>query len=240
MADEVSASRALLAKYGAWIDKYRVGIPRGVMAAVMNHESGGNFNAPGDASLGEIGFYQIAAYVPPMFGLPADARKDPETNVAIAGLEYGLEAVKWYQRMPDLVVLGTPDSWQLARLAFSVGRGGSYTLGDLAKRGGYLSRGNVMGGIVRYVAEHGAPQLGSQSPSKVAARVAYIPQQWAIGTAADPTGLSQPTVIPNPPAGAYRLPFDVAPFFVKPISGMLLLLGGAAALVYYLMKSTRG
>ncbi len=235
MADEVTEARRLLTKFGPWFDKYAVGIPRGVMAAIMNHESGGNFGAAGDASLGEVGYFQIAAYVPPLFGLPADARRDPESNVAIAALEYGLEAVKWYQRMPSLVRLGTADSWQLARLAFSVGRGGSYQLGDLAKAAGYLQPGRVMDGIVRYVAANGAPQLGSQSPSKVAARVAYIPQQWKIGEAVDAAGLSEPTIIPNPPAGAYRLPLDVAPFFRKPISGIILL-GAAVALVFYLWQ----
>lgn len=237
MADSyaVTNSRKILAKYGTWIDKYRGGLPASVMAAYMNHESGGNFAAPGDASLGEVGFYQIAAYVPPLFGLPATARMDPETNIAIASLEYGLEAVKWHLRYPSLVRLGTPDSWKLGRLSFAVGRGGSYTLADRANALHYLQPGDVYGGIARYVAAAGAPALGSQSGAKVASRVASIPEQWKIAEAIGSISTGPPTLIPNPPAGAYKIPADAAPFFVRPIPGIVLAaLGGGAALLYYL------
>lgn len=238
MADaaKVAQARALLTKYGAWIDRYASGVPRGVMAAYMAHESGGNPSAPGDASLGELGLFQIAAYVPPLFGYPAAARADSENNVAIAALEYGMEAVKWYLRMPNYVRLGTPDSWMLARLAFAVGRAGSYQLGDLALKSGLVQPGAVYAGILKYVASYGAPALGTQASSKVAARVADIPKQWENGMAADSAGLGPPTLIPAPPAGPYKLPADVASYFVQPIPALLFVLGGAAAILYFLLK----
>lgn len=237
MADssKVAQARALLSKYGAWIEKYRGGMPAGWMAAIMRHESGGNFGAAGDASLGEVGFYQIASHVPARFGLPADARRDPESNVAIASLEYALEAAYWYARYPQLVRLATADSWQLARLSFAVGHAGAFQLADRAKAAGYLQPGAVYDGIRRHVAAAGAPPLGSQSSSKVAARVASIVEQWEIGQAVDGSGLGPPTLIPNPPAGAYTIPLAVRPLFAKPIPGILLVLGGAAALLYYLL-----
>jgi hypothetical protein len=205
----------------------------------MLHESNGNPGAPGDAGLGEVGLYQIAAYVPPLFGLPAAARNDPESNVAIAVLEYSLEAALWATRYPSLVRLGTADSWKLARLSFAVGRGGSYQLADLANGLHYLQPGDVFGGILRYVAANGAPALGSQSSSKVVARVASIPDQWAIGEAVEWGSPGYPTLIPNPPAGAYTIPAAVRPLFVSPIPGVVLVLGAAAGLVYYLLWSRR-
>lgn len=235
-ASKVAQAKALLTKYGGWIRKYRGGLPAGALAAYMLHESGGNFGAAGDASLGEIGFYQITASTPPRFGLHPDARKDPESNVAIASLEYGHEAALWALRYPDLVRIGTPDNWMLSRLSFAVGRGGSYQLAELAKKAGYLQPGRVYDGIARYVAANGAPALGSQSSSKVAARVASVPEQWAIGEAVDGSGVGPPAIIPNPPAGPYTIPANVRHLFVKPIPGILLVLGGAAAFLYYLVR----
>lgn len=235
-ASKVARAKQLLAQYGAWIHKYRGGLPAGAMAAYMLHESNGNPNAPGDASLGEAGLYQITKSIPPKFGYAPEARFDSETNVALASLEYAMEAALWKVRYPDLVQLGTADSWKLARLAFAVGRGGSYQLADRARAAGYLSSGNVYGGIAKHVAAAGAPQLGSQSPSKVVARVASIPEQWAIGEAVDGSGMGPPTLIPNPPAGPYTIPANVRPLFAKPIPGIFLVVGGALAFLYYLMR----
>ncbi len=231
---KVARAKALLDKYGLWINRYRGGMPAGWLAAIMMHESDGNPGAPGDASLGEAGLYQIAADVPKQFGYPAAARLTSENNVAIAVLEYSLEAVKWFLRYPNLVKLGTADSWKLARLSFAVGRSGSYQLADGAKT--YLEPGRVYDGILRYVAAFGAPQLGSQSPSKVAARVADIPVSWEIGAAVDGTTPGPPTRIPDPPAGPYKIPADIAAHFIKPIPGILLALAAGAGLLLYFMR----
>jgi hypothetical protein len=234
-ASDVAAARSLLDTYGAWINKYRGGMPAGWMASIMLHESGGNFASPGDQSLGEVGFYQIAAYVPPLFGLPAEARNDPESNVAIASLEYALESVYWMLAFPDVVSLGTGDAWRLARLAFAVGRSGSHLLASLAASAfGGLTSGDVYGDIVRFVlASEGVP-LGSQSAATVAKRVVDISRQWSIGQDAGSGAPGPPTLIPDPPAGAYSIPPDAVEYFVKPISGIFLLLFGGAYLAYLL------
>lgn len=236
-ASDVSRARSLLERYGAWINKYRGGMPAGWMASIMLHESGGNFTSSGDASLGEVGFFQVAAYVPPLFGLPAAARNDPESNVAIAALEYAYEAVNWRLAFPEAVKLGTADSWKLARLSFAVGPGGSRQLGRAAQAwlGGRLTPGNVYGDIVRFVQAGGAPALGSQSADKVAKRTLDIERQWEVGRALGGYP-GPPTIIPAPPAGAYTLPAAVAPYFVKPVSTLAIALLGGLAVMYYLWR----
>ena len=235
---DVARASQLLDTFREWIDKYRGGLPAGWMASIMLHESGGNFNAPGDPSLGEVGYYQVAAYVPPLFGLPADARSDPESNVAIAALEYMLEAVLFSIAFPQ-VQLGTADSYKLARLSFAVGRAGSHQLASLAAGAGGLTDGDVYHDILRYVQSGGAVGLGTQSASKVAARVADIERQWSIGQAVEAGQPGPPTRIPDPPAGHYEIPAEVAPFFVEPLSGTVVLIGAGLALVAYLLWKRR-
>lgn len=206
----------------------------------MLHESGGNFAAPGDPTLGELGYYQIAEYVPPLFGYPAIARADPETNVALASLEYGLEAGLWSNDYPQAQI-GTSDSWKLARLAFAVGRAGSRTLAGMtsAAMGGYLTPGGVYGDIARWTASTGGIPLGSQSAAKVLQRVLDIDRQWAIGQAVQPGISSSPQLIPEPPSGPYTIPASVIDYFVEPIPATLLILGGGLAIFLYLIARRR-
>ncbi len=233
---DVATAQAVYGQLGQWIDTYHGGLPAGALAAFIAHESGGNFNAPGDPVLGEVGYLQIASYVPPLFGYDASARMDPESNIAIGSLEYGMEAVYWYLAFPDAVVLGTDDSWKLARLAFAVGRTGSHQLAQAAQQTlGGLTPGDVYHDIAKWVTQSGGIPLGSQSAAKVAQRVLDIDRQWAIGQAVSSGTSGPPMVIPDPPAGPYTLPPDVAPYFVEPISGTLLIGIGAAALLYLLL-----
>lgn len=236
---DVSRASAIYDTLGEWINRYRGGIPAGFIASAILHESGGNFGAPGDASLGEIGYLQVAAYVPPIFGYPPEARTDPESNIAIGVLEYELEAVLWSLAYPD-VHLGTADSWKLARLAFAVGRGGSHQLADMARASGGLDDGAVYNSIVRFILANGGVPLGSQSASKVAQRVIDIDRQWAIGQAVASGIPGPPMIIPDPPVGPYTLPPEVEPYFTSPLSAIaLLLLGGAGLLTYLLWKPRR-
>lgn len=227
---DVARASALLDQFGDWINKYRGGLPAGWMASIMLHESGGNFGAPGDPTLGEVGFYQIAAYVPPLFGYDASARTDPETNVALAVLEYEYEAILWMLTFPE-AILGTDDSWKLARLAFAVGRAGSHQLAQLAQQAlGGLTTGDVYHDIVKWTSSSGGVPLGSQSAAKVKQRVLDIDRQWAVGQAVS-AGLSgPPTLIPEPPAGPYTIPADAVDYFTQPISGTLLITLGALVL----------
>lgn len=242
MADTaaVTNSKKLLARYGTWLRKYTPGMPVGFMAAIMNHESSGNFATSGDATLGEVGFFQIAKDVPGRFGLPASARAIPEVNVAIAGLEYAQEAVLWYLRARSLgvpVALGSADNWMLARLAFAVGRAGSYKLGDLAIASGYTRASPTFyGAIQQYVGTHGAPSLGSQSPEKVARRVASIPVLWATGQAVEPGAPAVPTRIPNPPGYTYTLPASIASYVARPLPLLAVAIAAGAGLTYYLWR----
>jgi len=234
---DVARARAIYDQLGPWIDRYHGGIPAGFVASAIQHESGGNFAAPGDPTLGEIGYLQVAAYVPPLFGYDSSARADPESNIAIGVLEYELEAVLWSLAFPQ-VRLGTDDSWKLARLAFAIGRGGSHQLATMASTaGGGLTDGDVYHDLVRYVMATGGIPLGSQSASKVAQRVIDIDRQWAIGREVSAGISGPPMIIPDPPAGPYQLPAEVADYFVEPLSGTtLLILGGMAVLAYLIMR----
>lgn len=238
MADaaQVAATKKIYDKFGSWLRTYSAGLPPGVMAAFMNHESGGRWGAAGDASLGEVGYFQIAKDVPARFGLPAEARSVPEVNVAIAGLEYAQEAVLWYLRWPQLVTLGSADNWMLARLAFAIGRAGSYKMGDLARAAGYVQPGAAYAGLVKYVAAHGAPPLGSQSASKVATRVASVPQLWAVGQAVAPSAPTIPTRPPQPPGYTYKLPASIASYVATPIPLLAVAIAAGAAVTYYLWR----
>lgn len=228
---DVARAKAIYDQLGPWIDRYHGGLPTGWLASIILHESGGNFAAPGDPSLGEIGFLQVAAYVPGLFGYPPEARSDPESNIAIGVLEYELEAVLWMLAFPE-IHLGTADSWKLARLAFAVGRAGSH---QLAQAAGSLSDGDVYGSIARYVQATGGIPLGSQSSAKVAQRVLDIDRQWAIGQVLG-GAVGPPIRIPDPPAGPYTLPADVDPYFSDEFPVTMLVIGGLAVVAYLLYQ----
>lgn len=233
---DVARASAIYDQLGPWIDRYHGGVPAGFIASAILHESGGNFGAPGDASLGEVGYLQVADYVPPLFGYDPSARADPESNIAIGVLEYEYEAVLWSLAFPE-VTLGTTDSWKLARLAFSIGRGGSHQLAALAKASGGLTDGDVYHDIVRYTTAVGGVPLGTQSAAKVLQRVIDIDRQWAIGQAVSSGPSGYPMYIPDPPAGPYTIPAEAAPYFVEPLSlGTMLLLGGAALMAYLIYR----
>lgn len=239
MAADVAAARSVYNTLKPWIDKYHGGMPAGFLAAAITHESGGNFGSAGDPFLGEVGYLQVAEYVPALFGYPAEARLDPESNIAIGSLEYALEAAKWAQDVPQ-VRLGSDDSWKLARLAFAIGRGGSRQLASMASSAfGGLTSGDVYHDIARYVGQSGGVPLGSQSASKVQSRVLDIDRQWAIGQQVASGWSGPPTYIPDPPAGPYVIPDDVAGMFVRPISGFFWIVAGGLALAYLIYERTR-
>lgn len=233
---DVASAKAIYDQLGPWIDRYRGGLPAGWVSSIILHESGGRFGDPGDPTLGELGYMQVAAYVPPLFGYDSSARADPESNIAIGVLEYELEAVYWYLAFPDSVVLGSDDSWKLARLAFAVGRAGSHQLAQQAAAAqGGLTTGDVYHDIVRWIGASGGIPLGSQTAAKVARRVGDIDRQWAIGQAVS-SGLSgPPTSIPDPPAGPYTIPDDAAAYFTEPMSTSSLIVAGVLILGYFML-----
>ncbi len=222
LSAEASNVQKLLGQWGAWIDTYRGGIPAEWAATIMEWESGGNFAAPGDPTLGEVGFYQVPAWFPPTIGMPAESRYDPETNVMLGLMGYQLEAARWAVQFPDLVILASPDTWKLARLSFAVGWGGA--TGLAASAAANAQPGDLYGAIVDYANQTGGVAMGSQSASQVWWRVVSIQIQWQIAQQASLTGTlvaGPPTMVPNPPGGTYTLPSPYAELFVRPWSPFL-------------------
>lgn len=230
-------AQTLLEKYRPWIDKYRGGMPAGWAAAIMYWESDGNFNAPGDQSIGEVGYYQVAAYIPPIFGLPAVARMDPETNVFLGLMEYQYEVARWKVAFPNLVRLASDDAWKLARLTFSIGGGGAMGLAKLAAPS--AQPGELYTAIANYVRTHGGVAAGTQSADKVAFRVLSIESQWEVGRQAGGFWATSgaPTFVPSPPAGRYSIPKPYGDLFVEPTNWFAI--GTIAAASFILWRLTQ-
>jgi hypothetical protein len=197
----------------------------GFLAAIANFESGGKMSSTGDAVLGEVGIFQITHSFPPKVGLPPDSRRNEETNVFLGCLEYQMMAVKMFFAAPH-ISLGSIDNWKLARLAFSVGEGGTRTL---LNKSGARNWNQLLG----YVDRVGGVPLGRQSASKVWFRVHVIDVLWDIGQKVKPSfWIGAPVKIPNPPAGAYTLPKDIAAYMPPAWRGPVIGLGiGAAAIL---------
>jgi hypothetical protein len=219
------SARRVYDRLASLLNKYHGGMPAGFLAAIASFESGGKMSSVGDAVLGEIGIFQITSTFPPQVGLPANSRKDEETNVFLGCLEYQIMAVKMFLAAPA-IGLGGVDNWKLARLAFSVGEGGTRTL---LKQSGARSWRQ----LVDYVDRVGGTPLGRQSASVVWFRVRVIDVLWDIGQRVKPSFLvGAPVKIPNPPAGPYTLPKDVAAYLPSPWRGPLIGLGiGVAAIL---------
>ena len=201
-------------------------MPSGFLAAIASFESGGKMSSTGDVGLGEVGIFQITSSFPPKVGLPAESRRDKETNVFLGCLEYQIMAVEMHLANPR-IPLGTIDNWKLARLAFAIGAGGTRTLLKQSGAGSW-------DGLVAYVDRVGGVSLGSQSASKVWFRVHVINVLWDIGKLVNPPfWIGTPVKIPDPPVGAYTLPSSVAAYLPSPLTGFLIALsiGGVAILL---------
>lgn len=206
--DRVAATRRFLDRYAAWLLRYKGGLHVGFFAAIAQWESGGRMDSPGDSSLGEYGFFQIARSTEETFGVPEDFRKTPEGNIFLAGLEYNVEARRLALGQ-DFVRTGSRDQWLLARLVFAIGRSGTNRLLKAAGESGFLG-GAVYEGLIQYIDETGGMALGSQSAGKVWLRVKIVPVLFDIGVRAFPNGtIGPPMQVTSPPAVAYRLPKDV-------------------------------
>jgi hypothetical protein len=218
-------ARGVYDRLSPLLNKYRGGMSAGFLAAIASFESGGKMSSTGDATLGEVGIFQITRSFPPKVGLPADSRRDEETNVFLGGIEYQIMAVKMFLSAPA-IRLGTIDNWKLARLAFSIGEGGTRKLLNQSGARSYAE-------LVAYVDKVGGAPLGRQSASKVWFRVKVIDVLWEIGQLVKPSlWVGAPVKLPNPPAGAYTLPADVAPYLPSPWRGPLIGAGiGAAAIL---------
>lgn len=218
VAARVKRGKAILAELGPWIDRYRGGMPAGFAAAVIQWESNGQMGATGDVGLGEAGYFQITATFPPSVGVPATVRLQPEGNVALGLLEYQIEAVKLWLADPN-IVLGSADSWKLARLAFAIGAYGAKTL---VQEAGPTQRGKVFDAVRAYVDRTGGRAFGSMSAGLVWYRVHTIDLVWQIGQAIEPGSGSRPSLPPALPGTPYTLPASVRPFIKPPTSPVVL------------------
>lgn len=233
IAQAITRTRQIDQMYGAWFAKYRGGLPRGALAAFVYWESNGQPGTVGDPSLGEIGLLQVAAYVPEIFGMPASVRTTPEGNVFVGALEYQYEHALFKKQFGGYVT-SELDGWKLARLAFSVGRSGSWTLASSAINAGYASGRSLYDAISAWVDATGAMPLGSQSAAQVWFRVKSIAIQFhiaqAVGGFFDFAGA--PEAIPAPAGITYTIPAAARPYFG---SGFPWKLFGAVAGAGYLL-----
>jgi hypothetical protein len=210
----VAAAKRVYTKLRPWLDRYHGGLPVGVFAAWAQYESNGQMDAPGDEYLGEVGYFQITSTTPDRFGMPADSRYDPQANVFLGGAEYNYEAARFYALYPNLIELGTEDSWLIARLAFAVGVGGTKALINASSP----SRGRVWSSVRDYVDRTGGMDLGRGQPAgKVWFRVHMCKVSWDVGMTAIPDVVDWPRATPAPPGYTYTLPaqitavYDAAP-----------------------------
>jgi hypothetical protein len=208
MASRVARAKKIYGEIGPWLRQYHGGFPVGYAAAAIQWESNGQMSAVGDASLGEIGFFQITSTFPSQVGIPAEARYKPEMNVFLGLLEYQLEAIRMHLAEPKLR-LGSVDAWKMARFAFAIGSYGARTvMKDAAPR-----NSDVWDAVVRHVDRTGGRAFGSQSAEKVWYRVHTTDLVWDIGQRAVPSRSGLPRLPPQPPGYTYRVPASLAPYF---------------------------
>lgn len=233
ITQRVANGKQLLSKWGSYIDKYHGGIHRGFLASIMNWESWGDFGAAGDASLGEVGFYQVAADVPKRYGLDPAIRTTPEGNVFVACLEYTEEAARILIDYPGLVNNGSRDQWILARLVFAIGRGGTHQVLNAAKP----RAGHAYDDLVKWANDTGAFQVSASQPAeKVWFRILAVGHNWRIGELISP-GASYGPPIKIPALSPYHFPLDVAPLIGSGSPATMLLMGlGLAGLAWALWK----
>ena len=201
----VRTAKAFYAKEETNLRKYAGGMPVGFLAGIAAWESSGSMGSPGDARLGEVGYFQITSSTEKKFCTPSNYRSNPEGNIFLAGLEYNVNAARLQADHPQLIHSGSVDHWLIARLTFAIGYAGTRKLIKLAGK----SYGNVYKDLVDYVNETGGIPLGSQSASKVKARVKSVSTQWFVGEkVAAPWG-GTPSRVPSPSGIRYCVPKSV-------------------------------
>ena len=90
---EVATTLAFLGSPAAsYVNGVELAIDGGFFAAIAQWESDGKMSSVGDASLGEIGIYQITESSARNLAGNAEVRRSAEGNIAIAGVEYNVEA----------------------------------------------------------------------------------------------------------------------------------------------------
>lgn len=232
-SQRVARTKALIEKYGPLLERYHGGMPVGVLAAIMQLESDGKMDSPGDVGLGEVGLFQVTSSFPKEVKVDPSLRYQPEGNVFLGALEYQIEAAKMARQFPQ-VVTGSEDQWKLARLAFAIGSYGARTCTQLALA--QPGSGSVYDRVRAWADRTGGMQLGSQSPAKIWYRIHVVDETFAVGQAAKRGWYGAPQTIPAPPGVLYQFPAALVPFTSKPIGAAVAILGGVAAAAYILSR----
>ena len=217
--------------YAGLLKKYHGGIPVNLLAAIAAIESSGRMIA-GDASLGEYGFFQVAAQTERDFGVPTGTRTGPEGNIFLAALEYNVEALRLALRYPIYVRSGSKGQWQLARLVFAIGRHGADLCLQAAIAGGFVGAGEGFAGVVRWADSTGAVAIGGSEAAKIRYRVKLVEVTQRVADALGLEGAGAPQQVPAPAGMVYTLPKDVAGKLPAAAAGGLILVAIAAVALY--------
>lgn len=233
----VADGKDFLNKYKSWFNKYHGGAPIGFNAAIAIWESGGNFSSPGDETLGEYGFFQVAKNTPEDYGLPANLRLTPEGNFYVHFLDFNVEAARLLTRYPQYI-RGGDDLWKWTRLVFAIGPGGTKMMIERAVSAGYLKPGGTYADLVNFAKAGGASGAGSQSPDKIAFRIQAIPIQWEIGRQISSSFFSSgPKKVTDMPGYKAKYPKDALAKLGAGISiPLVVALGGIGLAGYYLWE----
>jgi hypothetical protein len=194
--------------YGSFLKRYKGGMPANLLAAIASIESSGRM-VPGDASLGEYGFFQVAAQTERDFGVPTGTRTGPEGNIFLGALEYNVEALRLALKYPAYVRNGSKGQWHLARLVFAIGRHGTDVCLQNAIAGGYVAPGEGFAGVVRWANATGAVAIGGSEAGKIWYRIRLVELTQKIADAIGPEGAGAPVQVPAPVGMSYTLPRDV-------------------------------
>lgn len=235
VASLAKVAQGFRATYGDALARYRGGMPVGLLAAIAAIESSARMVA-GDPSLGEYGFFQIAAQTERDFGVPTGTRTGAEGNIFLAALEYNVEAARLALKYPAYVRPGSKGQWQLARLVFAIGRHGADVCLQSAIAGGYVGVGEGFAGVVRWADATGAVAIGGAEAGKIWYRIKLIEIAQRVAELVVPgEGAGAPASPPAPAGVAYTLPKDVAGALPKASATGGLILVVAAGLALYLL-----
>ena len=217
-------------KIGRLLDKYHGGMPTGFLAAIACHESSCNMGSSGDASLGEIGIFQVTNSFPRKVSVNPTVRHSTEGNIFLGCLEYNYWAAQVVLDFPNLVSNGSVDQWLLARLIFAIGYGGTRSV----MRAANPRPGNVYNQLIAWANRTGGISAGSQSAAKVKARILAVPVQWEIGQQIAPTLF---LTGPKKPIGfvPFTLPGPIADVMLKSslFDPKILIAGLAATIAWF-------
>lgn len=223
----IRTANDVYARYGTLINRYRGGMPPGLLAAIIVLESSGNPNAVGDSSLGERGLLQVATQTAIDFGVSPSVRLSAEGNIALGSLEYNVEAARLSLRYPQIIP-GTLDQYLCARGVFVFGRAGMRKLLDNAQP---LRAGHAFDSVLSYLDRTGGIALGGSSAEKVWYRAHMIALTKQIGQATGSMWASRPVVPPAPVGVVWRIPADVKEALKVSYLPMILFAGALFALV---------